>query len=205
MYPPRAAPPAADLCLSQLYSSRPGQKGGTIIDESVRDLAEHRRKLITPDEYRPTACSCGAWRLHSHGLRERFPRQLVFGGEPVAFVTIRVFLCPACGGTWRVLPGFLARCLWRSWEVIEREALGGPRAPQAPPVPLRTVQRWRARLSQAARLLAQALVVAGGGLRELAVRVGLGSCRQELVLAFGGSFAAFAALLHRLAPGVRLM
>ena len=205
MCPPRAAPPAADSCLSQPYSSRPKQKGGTIIDETAADLATHQRKLRNPDEYRPGQCRCGCGRLHVHGLRERHPRQLVIEGEPVPVVGILVFICAGCRGTWRVIPAFLARCLWRTWDVVEREVLAKPRSPEAPPVPKRTVQRWRYRLAQAAHLPIQVLVVAGGTLREVAAGVGLGASREELRLGYGGSFAALAGLLHRLAPGVRLM
>lgn len=199
------APPAADPCLSQPYSSSPKQKGGTRIAEAVLSLAMHLQMLLTPWEYRPKACRCGCDRLHLHGLRERHPRQLVVNGEPVPVVSILVFLCADCGATWRVLPAFLARCLWRTWDVVEREALDKPRPRAAPAVPRRTVQRWRARLAQSARLPVQVLVVAGGGLRELAERVGLTPTRMELLVAIGGSLAALAVLLHRLAPGVRLM
>jgi hypothetical protein len=120
-------------------------------------------------------------------------------------VSILVFLCADCGATWRVLPAFLARLLWRTWDVVEREALDKPSPSAAPAVPRRTVQRWRARLAQSARLPVQVLVVAGGRLRELAERVGLEPTRMELLAASGGSLAALSVLLHRLAPGVRLM
>lgn len=205
MCPPWAAPPAADPCLSQPYSSSPKQKGGTRIAEAIVDLAMHLQMLLTPWKYRPEACRCGCDRLHLHGLRERRPRQLVVDGEAVPVVSILVFLCAACGATWRVLPAFLARCLWRTWDVVEREALDAPRPHSAPPVPARTVQRWRARLAQSARLPVQVLVVAGGRLRELAERVGLEPTRMALLVASGGSLAALSVLLHRLAPGVRLM
>jgi hypothetical protein len=165
----------------------------------------HLRLLLSPWEYRPAKCRCGCTRLHIHGLRERHPRQFVVDGEPVPVVTIVVFICAACGATWRVLPAFLARLLWRTWDVVEREALAQPRAHDAPPVPTRTVQRWRSRLAQSARLPVQVLVVAGGELRRLAERVGLDATRMELLLAWGGSLAALVVLLHRLSPGVRLM
>lgn len=205
MRPPWAAPPAAHPCLSRPYSSRPNQKGGTRIAEAVLSLAMHVRMLVSPAQYRPESCSCGCDRLHVHGLRERHPRQLVVDGEAVPVVSIVVFLCAACGATWRVLPAFLARCLWRTWDVVEREVLDKPRPRSAPPVPVRTVQRWRARATQSARLPVQVLVVAGGRLRELAERVGLEPTRLDLLAATGGSLAALSVLLHRLAPGVRLM
>jgi hypothetical protein len=120
-------PPAADPCLFQPYSSSPEQKGGTWIAEAILDLAMHLRMLLTPWEYRPKSCRCGCDRLHLHGLRERHPRQLVVDGEAVPVVSVVVFLCAACGATWRVLPAFLARCLWRTWDVVERESLDQPR------------------------------------------------------------------------------
>jgi len=205
MCPPWAVPPAADSCLSRLYSSRPNQKGGTYIDESVLDLAEHRRKLQAIDEYRVKLCRCGSDCLHVHEVRERRPRQLFFEGQPVPSVAIVIFLCAACGATWRVLPAFLARCLWRTWGVVEREALGQPGPRQVPPVPARTVQRWRARLAQAARLLLQVLAVADGELRKVAERVCAQATRLELAAAYGRGLGGLAVLLHRLAPGVRLM
>jgi hypothetical protein len=205
MCPPWAAPPAADSCLSRFYSSRPNQKGGTIIDESVLDLGTHLRKLVFVDQCRPKLCRCGSSRLHVHQVRERRPRQLFFEGQPVPTVPIAIFLCAACDATWRVLPAFLARCLWRTWDVVERESLGNPRPPQVPPVPTSTVRRWRSRLAQSARLLLQVLAVAGGELRKLTEHVPADAGRLDLVLAYGRGFAALAVLLHRLAPGVRLM
>ena len=70
--------------------------------------------LADPSLCRPSRCGradCGSTRLYVHGRRERHPKQLVEGGEPVPTVEILVFLCAECGATWRVLPLFLARCL----------------------------------------------------------------------------------------------
>jgi hypothetical protein len=130
---------------------------------------------------------------------------LVVDGQAVPVVPILVFICAACRATFRVLPAFLARCLWRTWDVIEQEVQVTPRRRETPPVPPRTVQRWRSRLAQAARMPVQVLVVAGGWLREMAERVGVDASRGELVSAFDNDFTALAALLHRVAPGVRLM
>lgn len=204
MSPKWAAPPAADTCLGQQYSSSPARKGGTLIDELAIDLAGHLRRLVTPDLCRPALCRCGSSGFHVHGRRERHPLQLVVDGELVPVVTILVFLCTSCSATWRILPAFLARHLWHPWEVVERE-VSGVSSPAAPRVPLRTVQRWRARLAQSARLLVQVLAVAGGALRSCAQQAGLECSRTELLLAFDGSLGALAVLLHRLAPGVRLM
>jgi hypothetical protein len=200
--PARLAPPAADSCLVRSYSSR-GQRGGTLIEERVADVATHEEWLVHPERYRPTRCGgpeCGGDRLHLHDRRERHPRGR---GDGPATVTILVFICMACSATWRVLPLFLARWLRYPWEVMERQTTGTPRAGDK--VPERTAQRWRARLRQTARVPVQVLAVAGGALHAVVRRVGLEATRAELVAAVGLSFAALAELLHRLAPGVRLM
>lgn len=204
MRPPWAAPPAADPCLSRPYSSSPWQKGGTLVDESVVDFATHEAKLLRPDEYRPRACRCGAGRLHVHDRRQRRPRELVVAGVAVPVIEILIFICAECSATWRVLPAFLARCLWRTWDVVEREVIGGPHG-SGPAVPARTVERWRARLRTSARVPVQLLALAGGALRTVAERVGLDASREELLLADGLGIGALAVLLHRLSPGVRLM
>lgn len=205
MCPPWAAPPATETCLDHLYSSSPSRKGGTIISEEVLDLLEHRLRLADPEKYRPASCRCGCDQLHVHGLRERHPRNFTFQGEPVPVVEILVFACAKCGATWRVLPGFLARCLWRTWDVVEREAFGETSERRQDPVPASTVRRWRARLAQSARVPLQLLAAFNGKLRELADRVGFDASRRQLVTEFAGCFAALAALLHQLGPGIRLM
>ncbi len=207
MHPRRAAPPAADSCLTQPYSSRPKQKGGTIIAEGIGTLAEQKAALAEPDRCRPKRCvarGCRSTRLHVHERRERRPRQLVVDGEPVAVVEILIFICAICRATWRVLPAFLARCLWRTWEVVEGETVG-EREADTPPVPRRTRSRWRSRLVQAARLPLEVLATAGGWLREVAMRAGLDANREELMQCFRRSVGALAVLLHRLSPGVRLL
>lgn len=204
----RTAPPAADRCLILSYSSR-GQKGGTITDESVVDLAGHQERMRTPDGYRPAECKCGCRRLHVQDRRER---KIVGSLAPngVATVMVMVFICVACRATWRVLPAFLARCLWRAWEVVE-SVVQGTRRPHEPKVPERTQRRWRARLRQTARLPTQVLATSGSALlRGLAQTVGLDGDRQTLASTHANSFngsllAPLAALLHRLTPGVRLM
>lgn len=163
-----------------------------------------------PDGYRPEECRCGSRDLHVHGRRER---KLVGSARcegGVGTVTVMVFLCTACRATWRVLPAFLARCLWRAWAVVE-SVVQGTKGPAEPRVPERTARRWRSRLAQAARLPGQVLVTAGRPeLGEVAQRVGLEGDRHGLAAAyaahFGGSLLApLAALLHRLSPGVRLV
>ncbi len=199
MDPEWAAPPAAETCLVSSDASR-GRKGGTIIDERVLELSMHETMMKNPASYRPAECRCGCSRLHLHDRRER--------RAGCAVVTIVIFLCAKCFATWRVLPAFLARCLWRSWEVVERALFGERRSS----VPARTVQRWHARLAQAALAATQALAASGAPtLREVAQRVGLEASRDELVEAYAKATASssllapLAALLHRLSPGLRLM
>ncbi len=207
MHPRRAAPPAADSCLSRPYSSRAKQKGGTFIAESIKTLAEQEAALVEPDRCRPARClarGCTSTRLHVHERRERRPRQLVVEGAPVAVVQILIFMCAVCGATWRVVPAFLARCLWRTWRVVEGETLG-ERDAGTPPVPGRTCRRWRSRLTQAARVPVEVLATAGGRLREVASRAGLDATRERLVRWYRQGLGVLAVLLHRLSPGVRLI
>lgn len=124
-------------------------------------------------------------------------------------VTVVIFLCADCFATWRVLPAFLARCLWRTWDVVEA-ALFDEKRPTA--VPSSTVRRWRGRLSQAAKAAMQALAISGDPtLRTVAQWVGLDCARATLVVAYSEAIpspsllAPLAALLHRLIPGLRLM
>ena len=202
----RTAPPAAESCLVSSYASRggSGQKGGTLINETVVDLAAHETMMKDPGSYRPAECRCGCTRLHLHDRRERKAR-----GSGRAVVTVVIFLCAKCFATWRVLPAFLARCLWRTWEVVEAALLEDERPAV---VPARTVQRWHARLAQAAIAATQALATSGDPtLRAVAQQVGLAAPRDALVQAYAAAvetpslLAPLAALLHRLSPGLRLM
>ena len=203
----RTAPPAADSCLVSSYASRggTGQKGGTLIDETVIDLAAHEARMKNPASYRPAECRCGGDRLHLHDRRDRKVR----GGAGIAVVSVVIFLCAKCSATWRVLPAFLARCLWRTWGVVEAALFEGE---QPVPVPTRTVQRWHARLAQAAIAATQALATSGdASLRAVAQRVGLAASRVALVEMYATAvetssrLAPLATLLHRLSPGLRLM
>jgi len=204
MVPEWAAPPAAQTCLVSSDASR-GRKGGTIIDERVHELSVHETMMKDPASYRPAECRCGCTRLHLHDRRER---RLLGAGSAVVMVVI--FLCAKCFATWRVLPAFVARCLWRRWEVVE-DALFSERERERA-VPARTTQRWRASLAQAARVATQALAASGDStLRAVAQQAGLDASRGALVKAYakvtGSSslLAPLAALLHRLSPGLRLM
>jgi hypothetical protein len=198
------------VCLVRADSSR-GRKGGTLIAEDVVDLADHERRRCSRDGYRPGHClACGCSVLHVHEYRDRVSRADAEG----AAVTIVVYQCTGCKATWRILPLFLARHLWRRWRVVEAQTVGGPPPPTQPPVPDRTLRRWASRLRSAARHLVQILATSAGSLLErVAHAVGLDGTRAQLVLAHAAASAApagrrladLAALIHRLVPGVRLM
>jgi len=209
MDPQWAAPPAADECLVSSYVSR-GQKGGTFIDESVLDLATHEARMLDHGSYRPAQCLCGWRTLHIHGVRERKPRGMVTSDGGLAVIWVAVFLCARCLASWRVVPAFLARCLWRTWAAVEKTVLS-KETPGEAEVPQRTQQRWRARLAQAARAPVQSLATSGSTmLRGVAQAVGLEGTREQLVEGYAATFAGtalttLATLLHRLSPGIRLM
>lgn len=134
-----------------------------------------------------------------------------------AIVRIVQYICAAaeCGATWRVLPMFLARHLWRAWRTVERVVMpGGVPRSTAAPIPERTKQRWRSRLSASARTLVVLLAASGGpDLEAIAARVGLDTSRSELAdvhaevahVVPGERLSALAELLHRLERGMRLM
>jgi len=215
-------PPAADPCLIQPYASRKRkgkpQKGGTMVRGDVKSLEEHERRLDA-DGYCPDACGAPgcSGRLQRHQERIRQCRLGVAVALSVLLVVIMVFRCAKCGATWRVLPGFLARCLHREWWVVERVAAtadaprerGEPRPREL--APARTRRRWAARMVQAALIPVQVLATSGDvALRALAQALGLQAERGEMVerysAAFGATsaFASLAELLHRLMPGIRL-
>jgi len=213
-------PPEPESCL--ITSRVSSHKGGTLVDEEVRDLGAHERRVSDPDGYRPASCArCGHRGLHVHCYRERQPR----GDERMPRV-IRIvqYICAGsgCGATWRILPMFLARHLWRAWATVERVSKPGEHAVQcddAPtlptvPVPERTERRWRARLAASARVLVVLLATSSGAvLEDLAVRAGIDATRGELVVAHadlagiaaGERLSTLAALVHRLERGIRLM
>ena len=206
----RSPPPQAEACLQVRYPS--SQKGGTLIDERVLDLTTHERVLASAG-YRPDGCPhCGSY-LHVHDYRLR---QLL--ADPACSLLVVRFLCPQCGATWQVLPAFLARCLWRSWRVVEAAVAQPQSEPPAaapePVVPPRTRRRWLARLLSSAALLVVVLGTAEQPeLAAVAGAVGLQGTRGELVTEYvarlgparGERLAQVAALVHRLASGVRLM
>ena len=115
----RFPPPSPETCLVTSRVSR--FKGGTLIDEDVRDLEACQKGVSAIfDGYWPDRCPrCGHGVLHVHCYPERRPR-----GEPGMPAVVRIiqYLCAAaeCGATWRILPMFLARHLWRVWPTVER-------------------------------------------------------------------------------------
>ena len=206
-------PPDPEICLVTSRVSR--FKGGTLIDDDVRDLETHERRVCDPDGYRPGRCPrCGHDVLHVHCYPERRPRGEL--GMP-AVVRIIQYVCAAaeCGATWRILPRFLARHLWRAWKTVERVVMPADMARSAAaPIPARTEQRWRARFAASARMLVVLLAASGGvALEAIASRAGLDASRAELTAAHAdvtrvapaARLAALAALVHRLERGMRLM
>lgn len=207
-------PPDPESCLVQSRVSR--FKGGTLIDEDVQDLEAHERRLCDPDGYRPGRCPrCGHGVLHVHCYPERRPRGEL--GMP-AVVRIIQYVCASaeCGATWRILPMFLARHLWRAWKTVERVVMpaGMTRSVAAPPIPPRTEQRWRTRFAASARMLVVLLAASGGvALEALASSASLDASRAELTAAHAdvihappsARLAALAELVHRLERGLRLM
>lgn len=209
----RPPPPEPEGCLISSRASR--YKGGTLIAEYVHDLATHLRLLADPDAYRPESCArCLGRVLHVHDYRKRLPL-----GEldlpPVIYIIRYICADPACAATWRVLPAFLARCLWRVWRTVERTT--HPTKPQTldpAPVPGRTRRRWRARLASAARQLVVLLATSGGVLLErIAACAGHACTRREFVDIHAQMatttpqrrLADLAALIDRLERGLRLM
>ena len=200
------APPPP--CLERRYAS--SQKGGTLIAESATDLATHQKLLSDPDGYRPAWCAgCGNTVLHAHDFRER----TVTGKQGGPPVIIRRYECTKCAAIWRIVPRFIARCLWYDWPTVEGCCLDSPK-PALAKVPERTQRRWTARLRMTALRLLQLLSTSGEvALEALASTLSLDSSRERLVVfyaqatgtASGLRLAGVAALVHRLGPGVRLM
>lgn len=205
----RLPPPAPAACLVRPYPS--SQKGGTLIAADVTDRDEHRRRLCAPDGYRPREClRCHHQVLHVHDHLER----VLVADSLEPKVGIVRYQCAGCGAIWRILPAFVARHLWRSWDTVKATTLAAPAPPTQPAVPERTLQRWRARLrawastlvqlfttSWAARLVHIALAVGHDGTREDFVRV----YAAEVTEAAGNPLSAVAEHVHRLLPGLRLM
>jgi len=199
-------PPPPPECLWRPHSSNPDCKGGTLIVGDVHDREGHARRRCCPDGYRPRACPrCGHDKLHVHDYPER---------KRLVLVLVR-YLCAACGATWRMLPLFVARMLWRDWPTVEEEALGPEERPLTSTVPEKTRQRWRGRLATAAALLLGVLRKSPDeATAAVAAAVEDTATRRELLVAYaaatgaaavGERLARLAAVVHELAPGVRIM
>lgn len=206
---PGVTPPSPDPCLVQSRKAR--FRGGTLIASDVVDVVQHERRLLDVDAYRPAACpTCGCAKLHVHDHLHR----TVLGEQRAEIIRIVRYICAnaACRATWRLLPAFVARHLWRRWATVRRAAAAPPNKP-VPHVPARTRRRWAARLRSAARQIL--LMLAGHDdafTAALASTLGFDSTRRELVdllaatRALGGdAFAGLAAALHVLERGVRLV
>jgi hypothetical protein len=207
--------PAPPACLSRTYSANQNQKGGTLIAENILSRREHRRLLANPDSYRPLTClKCGHFRLHAHDFRYRRLR-----GDPDSIVErVRRYRCVFCLAVWMVLPGFLARHLHRSWEIVQAALaacgiLEREESHQRVQVPATTWRRWARRLRSSAKLLVQALAGAGAAFAATLGRLSVVCSRSELVeqlvredlLRSDCRLAQFAGWIHRAAPGVRLV
>jgi hypothetical protein len=220
----RSPPPDPDPCLCRAYASRvPKQKGGTLIAESVVDLEDHERHLRI-DGYRPAGCPrCGS-PVHAHEYRSR-----LLLGEAEGSTEIVIYRCAdheRCGAVWRVLPALLARHLWRAWDTVEQTVADRdgeePVAPgltgaAGPAIPETTRARWRARLTTSAAMVVAVLATAMDvpELAEVVKRAGYSATRGEVVAVHAQSsmrslvrvhpLGSLAGVVHRLAPGVRLM
>jgi hypothetical protein len=205
-----------------MYASRvPEQKGGTLVAEDVTDLETHER-LLQNDGYRPAYCQRCDGRVHAHDHRSR-----LLLGEPEQCTEIAIYRCADqenCGAVWRVLPRFLVRHLWRAWSTVERtvadregeeRVVPGLDGGTGPPIPERTRQRWRARLVTSAAMVIAVLATAMDApeMSQVVTRAGYGATRGDVVTVFtqssrsvrGQRLGKLGAILHRLAPGVRLM
>ena len=112
----------------------------------------------------------------------------------------------------QVLPGFLARHLWRTWATVEAICVARPARRLRVTVASRTQRRWRARLLCSAWILLQVLgALRVAALTEMAARIGLDATRGALLAAFLplagvlGACASLAVLLNRARPGLRVM
>lgn len=178
-------------------------KGGTVIAEYVWDRDEHERRLVDPELYRPACRWCGR-PMQGHGIRER---RLVHEAP----IDIRRYRCCPCHAVVQVLPGFVARNLWRTWPTVEAVVVPPTRRPPVV-VAARTVRRWRERVSQGARRVLHVLSsLRASVLDELVAGLGLDVARRTLLAAFRplagapGALAALTVLLGKVLPGLRVM
>lgn len=208
----RSPPPPGESCLVLSYASR-GVKGGTLIAEDVTDLLTHERRLES-GAYRPPRCPPCGGPMHIHDYRLRALR-----ASPIGSATVVRFRCADredCGAVFLVLPAFIARHLWRAWHTVEETMRVRDESDEKPAacVPARTVERWAARLATSGMAVIVALAASPLG-ATLAETVGLGGTRAEMLTGYaavavprplrGHVMEALAGLVHRAAPGIRLV
>lgn len=177
--------------------------GGTLIAEEIVTLEQHDAALANPDLIRLEACAACNWPVvHVHDRRTR-----KLDGRGSATIDILIFRCarPGCRVVWRVLPAFLARHLWRTWERVGA-ALGNGGGKRST-TPSRTRQRWLRRLREQARMMVVVLARLGPQRAPAVVALGLDATRRNVIEEFGGfaRLAELAALIDRLVPGIRVM
>ncbi len=206
----QSGPASPEPCL--VHSRRTRFRGGTVIAPDVHDLPEHERRLRDADHYRPELCGrYGGQRLHVHDR----PQRVLFGDSTAERIAVMRYICATdnCRATWRVLPAFVARHLWRRWSTVARTIAGDPGESKRPPVPPRTRRRWNARLRAAGR---QLVLLLGQHDDESVARfasvAGFDCTRHELVELFTAgrvlgihALADIASTLQALEPGIRLM
>jgi hypothetical protein len=206
-----SAPPEAEACLTTPRSS--SFNGGTLIVASVRDRATHEGLIRDPDGYRPAECArCRHDVLHVCAYPERRPRGEA--DDPPLRIVQYVCANEACGATWRMLPGFLARHLWRRWATVERVVEDMAPTRSSLPIPKRTERRWRARYASAATVIFVLFATSNAAsLEAIAMRLTRTSTRAALVAAYvavvivrpGRRLANIAERVDRLQRGIRLM
>jgi hypothetical protein len=183
-----------------------------LISEGVDDLAEHERRLES-GAYRPDGCPRCDRPVHVHDRRPR-----LLAGDVAGSTEIARFRCSdreGCGAVWQVLPHLLARHLWRAWQTVEAAVIEPVKASVVQAVPARTRRRWRSRLASSAALVVSVLSAAFdvGPVSRVVEAAGVTATRGELARAVvrelrpavGQQLSKLAELVHRLAPGVRLM
>jgi hypothetical protein len=118
------------------------------------------------------------------------------------------YQCANCKCTFRVLPAFVARHLWRCFHTVEEETMAAHPSPTRPRIPERTAQRWRARLASQIGPVHDALA------REkhaLAHKVAPDQPRRAFVMAHADlhdtppNLMHVATLVHQLDPKLRLI
>jgi hypothetical protein len=207
--------PAAPAYLTATYASKRHQRGGTLIDEEILDLAAHRERLREPDGYRPGRCPrCGR---AVHALDQR--RRKLRDQPDCAEADIRRYRCRPCHAVWQVLPAVLARYLHRTWGAVQSalvgagvvRAAGGEWRVRRKPG---TLSRWCGRLRSSALALTQALSDASeAAVADVVAAIGIDCSRLDLVEALSQSgqteprrkLEQLAGWVHRVAPGLRLM